>query len=144
MKETKRFPNQPIAKFLTSYLKFSTVIVLYWVIGRKNDTGPLTYFFPVDFVPQSSLSYILSRINVLDQCFFASLMLWPSNTVPHILLISPQTKNIMLLLYNCKFATIISHNVNICYVMFNWGGDPQFENHCLRGIRRVTLYLWDK
>nr|BAC28255.1 unnamed protein product [Mus musculus] len=69
-----------------------------------------------------------------DQWFSTSLMLWPFNTGPHVG--DSQPKLIfLLLLHSCNFATVMSHNVNVCLLMVLGDlcekvvCDPQVENH---------------
>lgn len=73
------------------------------------------------------------------------LMLWPSNTVPQVVL-TPTLTLFLLLLHNCHFTTLRSHNVNMCFLMVlddfcerviccslsQKGHDPEVENHCTR------------
>lgn len=73
------------------------------------------------------------------------LMLWPSNTVPQVVL-TPTLTLFLLLLHSCHFTTLRSHNVNTCFLMVlddfcerviccslpQKGHDPEVENHCTR------------
>ena len=45
------------------------------------------------------------------------LVLWPFNTVPHVV-VTPTIKLFSLLLHNCNFATVMNNNANIC--VFWW------------------------
>lgn len=48
----------------------------------------------------------------VSKWFSIFLILSPFNTVPHGV-VTPDHKIISLLLYNCKFATVMNHNINI-------------------------------
>lgn len=62
------------------------------------------------------------------------LMPWPFNSVHVLVTLNHNTHNVIsLLCHNCKFATIVNHNINICYVTLR-GRGPQVENHCLQGL----------
>ena len=52
--------------------------------------------------------------HVLEQWSPTFPMLWPFNTIPHVV-VTPNNKIILLLLYNCNFASIMNCNVNIWY-----------------------------
>jgi hypothetical protein len=47
----------------------------------------------------------------LGQRFSTFLMLWPFNTVPHV--VTPNIELFLLLLHDCNFATAMNYNVNI-------------------------------
>ena len=60
-------------------------------------------------------------------------MLWPFNTVPHVV-VTPSHKIISLLLYNCNFATARNYHENIWCAGYPIGNscegqDLQVENH---------------
>ena len=57
----------------------------------------------------------------LQQWFSAFLMLQHFNKVSHVVMTS-NDKILLLLLHTCKFATFVSHNVNLCFLMVL--GDP--------------------
>jgi hypothetical protein len=63
--------------------------------------------------------------------FLAFLMLWPFNTVPHVV-VTPNHDIIWLLLHNCNFSTIMNHNINIWYVGYIIGNSKGVMTHRLR------------
>lgn len=79
----------------------------------------------------------------VTQWFSTFLMLWPSNTVSHVVvtLPNPPIKLFLLLYHKCNFATVIYHNINFGYAghliykscerVFRTqrGYNPQVENH---------------
>jgi hypothetical protein len=78
-----------------------------------------------------------------EQWLSPFLMLRPFNAAPHVL--TPTIKLFSMLLQNCNFSTVMSHNINTWYVgylIFNpcervvWppqrGHDPWVENHWTR------------
>ena len=78
----------------------------------------------------------------LDQWLSTFLMLWPFDTVPHVVL-TPNHK-VVLLLHGCNFA---SCNVNIWYAGYltcgpQRGRGPQVENCCLRFFLSITGIIY--
>lgn len=48
-------------------------------------------------------------------------MLHPGNTIHHIV-VTPNYKIMSLLLHNYDFATVMNHNLNVCYAgILTWG-----------------------
>jgi len=92
----------------------------------------------------NSLAYsLLSKFVVLN------LMLWPFNTVLHVV-VTPTVKSFSLPLYNCDFATVRHCNVDIWCLICDpckkvlqpqGGFDPQVENQCSKWISTTRFYL---
>jgi hypothetical protein len=60
----------------------------------------------------------------LEQWVLTFQMLWPFNTVPHVM-VTPKHKVTSLLLHNCNFAAVMSRKVNtwyLGYLIFNSKG----------------------
>jgi hypothetical protein len=82
-----------------------------------------------------------ARLQLLHQWFSNSLMLQLCNTVRRVI-VTPNQKTILLLLHNCKFATVMNCNVNAWYAGYlicnpyervvhpQRGCDLQIDNHC--------------
>lgn len=92
-----------------------------------------------------------TRARTPDRLSFRAVVLTIPNAdtilVPHVVMTTPPIIRLFpLLLYNCKFVTVMNGNVNISYVGYvmpllwkgwsisgGWGGcDPQVDNPCFR------------
>jgi hypothetical protein len=72
-----------------------------------------------------------TKPNTYNTGFSTFPMLWSFNTVLHVV-VNPNHKIILLLLYNCNFA-VMNRNVNIWYVQcLIYRDRPQVENHWLQ------------
>jgi hypothetical protein len=92
--------------------------------GRSNSTVHLNihnmHCFFNTFFEMSTMCWDLNwarcfTYDLLQQWFLTFLMLWPFNTVPHVVVTCPTIQLSLLLLYNCNFATVWNHNLNIWY-----------------------------
>jgi hypothetical protein len=68
-------------------------------------------------------------------------MLRPFNAVPHIVVI-PNHKITLWLLQNCRFATVVDHNVNNRYVTTMGGGSQthRLRNAPLWNVHKDTVF----
>lgn len=83
-------------------------------VSRWYLTNHLT---PLDrglFTWQAHTGWLIPHYKILKQRFLDFFMLHSFNTAPHTVVI-PNPKITLLLFYNCKFATVIHHTINIWY-----------------------------
>jgi hypothetical protein len=104
-------------------LCFSSAYQMAWPMFTQLPRGP--YIIPTEVCFTDFLA-LLSQIGSddyesqpdiqipLKQWFWDFLMLWPFNTVLHVV-VTPSQKIVSLLLHNYWSATVISYNVNILH-----------------------------
>ena len=106
-----------------------------------------SYYFPRPrfhiLVSLYVTSVLTSFAYFLDHWLSTSLMLFPFNTVPHVV-VTPNHKIFLLLHHNCTFAIVRNHSTSTCGFWWSWatpvsgpfdlqrGCDPQIEICCFR------------
>lgn len=109
---------------LSSYKTHSVFLLSIWVSTTKQPEGFILQTLLACTRVFSQFCFLGSHVVVallfLTQWFSTFVMQWPYTAVPRVLVTHPPpaVKLFSLLLYRCKFATIMDHNVNAC--IFWW------------------------
>ena len=138
---------EPSMKELAATFKIKNVFLGF--IGRKSDSlsqekvGWREKQMEEFSIPLLLKCQFFQPRNTRLQWFSTFLILWPFNTVPHVV-VTPNHKIILLRLYNCNFASGMNHKVtieNAGYPVYDFKG---VSNHRLRApsIEEVIRKRW--
>lgn len=131
-------------------LCFSSAYQMAWPMFTQLPRGP--YIIPTEVCFTDFLA-LLSQIGSddyesqpdiqipLKQWFWDFLMLWPFNTVLHVV-VTPSQKIVSLLLHNYWSATVISYNVNILHAGYLICYPKGVATHRLRTTSLKDNYGW--